>query len=77
MNYVATYKPTDCGTHVTASAYYFGVDPWDFVPNAGSSDSDNFWREQLPGKLVNLRGNFKVYDITYNISETYEFDITN
>lgn len=74
MNFVAEYKKDDCKTQVKATSYYFGVDPWDFVPNKGMSDSDNFWREKLPGKLVNLRGNFKVYNITYNISETYNFE---
>ena len=61
-------------THVDASISYSGVDPWDFVPKEGVSDADNYWNEELPSKLVNLIGNYKEYDITYNIVEKVSFD---
>ena len=75
FNATFTYDEEKKEYKVDAIASYSGVDPWDFLPKEGVSESDNFWNEKLPEKLVKLLGNYKEFDITYNIIEKYSFTI--
>ena len=74
-NATYTYNEETKVTSVDAMISYSGVDPWDFEVHEGESDESNYWNEILPGKLVNMIGNYKPFDILYNIVENVQFDI--
>ena len=76
MAYNATYSynPNSKKINVNALISYSGVDPWDFEEHENASGDFNYWHEVLPAKLVNMIGNYKVFNITYNLVENVTFE---
>ena len=76
MAYNATYSlnPSTNKINVNALISYSGVDPWDFEEHENASGNYNYWHEVLPAKLVNMIGDYRVFNITYNLVENVTFD---